>query len=486
MLHTWSLSVEWQFYMLYPIILLIGHRLFQTRLTVLLFTGFAASLAFCLWQVETDRAAAFYLLPSRAWEMMAGGLVYQLAGCSRPATRFPFVWLGLALIAGSVTLLDHAVLWPSSAALIPVIGAALIIASGGMRNPLLNNPVAQWVGTVSYSMYLWHWPVVVGLAYFGLSSPWYTAAGIATSVILAAISYYGVESPIRSKLHRMGQLQQGWELVAVSVVLMLWAGGASAIIRAGGVPERYPFTLISPEQMTAERARYWVDGDKEHPVPKTADKKIVIIGNSHGIDLTYALTESGMKGDITYIRTTHLCSNFGYTPNEPSQLEHCKAVLINVLSSPALASADLVLLHDDWVVYDVGGLDGMLGQIKQRTKAQIFVFGPKMKFTNEPMYIVRDAFERKKTTIPMVNGFASSFYDLSRKSINELLRVHFAGRHDITYIDMLNLQCGPQLECEILSASDGAYLYFDSSHFTLDGARRLGVELAKAEPELYM
>lgn len=486
LLHTWSLSLEWQFYMLYPIIILIGHRLFPTRITALLAAGFAASLAFCLWQVEADSAAAFYLLPSRAWEMLAGGLVYQLSGRSQMATRFPVVWLGLSLIAASVTLLDHGVLWPGAAALLPVIGAALIISSGGMRNPILDNPLAQWFGTVSYSLYLWHWPVVVGLGYFGLSGHWYMSAGIAASVMLAAISYYCVESPIRRKLHSMGQLRKGVEWAAVSVVLVFCAGGASAIIRAGGVPERYPFTLISPKQMAAERSRYWVDGDKEHPVPKTADKKIVIIGNSHGIDLTYALTESGMKGDITYIRTTHTCSNLGYTPNAPQHAKHCQSVLANVLSSPALEAADLVLMHDDWGVYDVDGLDVMLGQIKSRTNARIFVFGPKMKFTTGPMEIVQDAFDHKKTTIPMVNGFASRFYEPSRQAINEQLRFHFANRHDVTYIDMLNLQCGPQLECDILSTTDSTYLYFDSSHLTLDGSRQLGAELAKAEPELYM
>lgn len=486
LLHTWSLSVEWQFYMLYPIIILIGHRLFPTRITALIMAGFLASFAFCLWQVETDRAAAFYLLPSRAWEMLAGGLVYQLSSRSQVATRIPVVWLGLSLIAASVTLLDHSVLWPSVAALLPVLGAALIISSGGERNPILDNPIAQWFGTISYSLYLWHWPVVVGLAYFDLGGHWYMISGIAVSIMLAAISYYGVENPLRRSLQSVGQHRNGMEWAAISVVLLLCVGGASTIIRAGGIPERYPFTLISTEQMAAERARYWVDGDKDHPVPKTADKKIVIIGNSHGIDLTYALTESGMKGDITYIRTTHTCSNFGYTPNEPAQKEHCQTVLADVLTSPVLPVADMILLHDDWGRYDQVGLDNMLNQLKERTSAPLIVFGPKMKLTTDPMKIVKQAFDHKQTTVPMVNAFARRFYEPSRAVINRQLLEQFARRTDVTYIDMLALQCGAQMACDILSSSDSAYLYFDDSHFTLDGSRRLGAELAEAKPELYM
>ncbi|MGL6349659.1 MAG: acyltransferase family protein, partial [Aeromonas sp.] len=433
LLHSWSLSVEWQFYMLYPIVIMICHRFFPARITAILATSFVASLALCLWQVGEDRAAAFYLLPSRAWEMLAGGLVYQLSIRSKSMASGPLVWLGLSLIVASITMLDHDVVWPGAASLLPVVGAALIIASGGGKNPILDNPAAQWLGSVSYSLYLWHWPVVVGLAYFGLSGYWYMGAGIALSVLLAAISYYVVESPTRRTLHRLGQQSWGLEVASLAVVITLGAGMASGIMMAGGVPDRFPFALISTAQMADERSRYWVDGDKEHPVPKTADKKIVIIGNSHGIDLTYALTESGMKGDITYIRTTHTCSNFGYTPNEPAQKEHCQSVLDEVLSSPALSAADMILLHDDWGRYDPAGLDNMLKQIKERSGSPLFVFGPKMKFTTDPMKIVQMAFDHKQTTVPMVNAFARRFYEPDRATINQQLLMQFANRSDVTY-----------------------------------------------------
>ncbi|QWL61733.1 acyltransferase [Aeromonas jandaei] len=485
LLHTWSLSVEWQFYMLYPIIILIGNRLFPTRINTLLTAGCAASFAFCLWQVESDRAAAFYLLPSRAWEMLAGGIVYQICSRSQTTNRYPVVWIGLALIAASVTLLDHSVAWPNAAALFPVIGTVLIIASGGKHNPILSNQIAQWFGKVSYSLYLWHWPIVVGLAYFELTGRRHMAAGFAASIIMAAISYYVVERPIRSKVHKMAG-QKGAEWAAISVVLLLTVGIASAIIQAGGAPNRYPFALISTEQMAAERARYWVDGDKQHPVPKTGEKKIVVIGNSHGIDLTYALIESGLKGDITYIKTTFHCSNFGYTPNEPKQKAHCKSVLASVLESPSLATADVVLLHDDWGRYDAPGLDNMLKLVKKHTSAAIVVFGPKMKLTTDVMTIVKQAFEHKQTSVQMINNFARRFYNPSSIDINQKLLKQFAGRTDVSYIDMLSLQCGEKMECKILSTSDSSYLYFDDNHFTIKGARSLGASLSAAKPELYM
>jgi peptidoglycan/LPS O-acetylase OafA/YrhL len=194
LLHTWSLSVEWQFYLLLPLMLLVLWRFWPSRraMTRWLLAGFVVSLALSMVFTALMPAASFYLLPSRAWEMLAGGLVYMLRGQRTPsATQARWLELaGFALMIGAMILTEPGAHWPGWLALVPVTGAALVLRAARTDSVLTGMPVAQWLGNASYSIYLWHWPVVVSLAYFGaLRNHWAVAAGLLTSVMLGYASY---------------------------------------------------------------------------------------------------------------------------------------------------------------------------------------------------------------------------------------------------------------------------------------------------------
>lgn len=222
-LHTWSLGVEEQFYLVWPALLLwlIGRdgERGLARLRVGMLVAFVAS--FAAGAVLTYRAPqlAFYLMPMRAWQFAAGALVWLLF--KTPATaldaawwqRYPRLlpglgWAGLAMVLGASVAYGNRMPYPGGWALLPTAGAAAVIAAGcvgaratGVTRLLAWRPL-QWIGGISYSWYLWHWPVLLlGRAVSGSDTPAYRVLWVLLSLLLAWVSCRLVESPLRR--HRL-------------------------------------------------------------------------------------------------------------------------------------------------------------------------------------------------------------------------------------------------------------------------------------------
>jgi len=258
LLHTWSLSVEWQFYLVYPLVLMFAAPFFRgTRARFLLLgAGFAASLALSVAAAElvaNDRLVSFgfYMLPTRAWEMLAGGLVALrpdlLHGLGDRARR-ALELAGLAAIAASLALFSDTTPWPSFHALLPVAGATLVLAAASGRSALSAAPL-QHLGAWSYSIYLWHWPVVAALAYFGFDHAVDLAAGLLLSLVLGWASLRFVERPSRAWLAALPAAGNGEGRMARPrfPAMGALAAAAFAVIALdaftalqGGLPQRRP------------------------------------------------------------------------------------------------------------------------------------------------------------------------------------------------------------------------------------------------------
>ncbi|MDC1255930.1 acyltransferase [bacterium] len=200
LLHTWSLSVEWQFYIVYPIVLMVLSRLFSIKnikVLILLFTLLA--FAFSLYASYRSPSLAFYSLPTRAWEMMLGGIAFLFPLTLTSHYKKAIQLLGILLIVIAYTYLSGNDIWPGYLALIPALGAFLIIAANN-RSLLTDNKLFQWLGNISYSLYLWHWPVVVALKYFEWNSYIHVILGIIICILLSTISYYLIEKNLLKKL----------------------------------------------------------------------------------------------------------------------------------------------------------------------------------------------------------------------------------------------------------------------------------------------
>jgi peptidoglycan/LPS O-acetylase OafA/YrhL len=261
LLHTWSLSVEEQFYFACPAFVLVaaGSGLHARRLAVALVVVAAASLALCWWYALADRPVAFYGTHTRAWEFAAGALV---ALAPRLATRIDAAprrlpaaltvapgWLGLALVGGAVVGFSGRTAFPGLAALVPVVGTALVLGASTAPRAAVARALAaaplQWVGRHSYAWYLWHWPaLVVGAGVLGPLTTGTRLALVAGALALAVVTRALVEEPCRRARALSGRPRAVVALGAAFTLALV--GGASLLLRSATReaerPEQRAFT----------------------------------------------------------------------------------------------------------------------------------------------------------------------------------------------------------------------------------------------------
>lgn len=193
LLHTWSLSAEWQFYVLYPIVLVVIKKFFPIKtMKAIILTGTILGFLFCIIATDRRPSLAYFLLPARAWEMMIGGLVYLYPLKLSERNSKVFELVGLVFITLSYFLISEDNPWPGYLALFPVLGACLLIHAQRNDSWVTGNVIFQLLGKWSYSIYLWHWPLVVAIYYFSLPEQ-YVFIGILLSILLGFISFKYIE-----------------------------------------------------------------------------------------------------------------------------------------------------------------------------------------------------------------------------------------------------------------------------------------------------
>ncbi|MDI4237035.1 acyltransferase family protein [Bradyrhizobium sp. Arg237L] len=231
LLHLWSLGVEEQFYIFWPpVILLLSATAIRGRwIALIALVSFAFSLSI-FFGYET---VAFYSPLTRAWELLAGGLLAHLV------VRKSVSWdkrigeylalVGLAAILGPALLLDRTSAFPGLYALLPVFGAVLLIATpnSAVNKMLLSNRPMVWIGLISYPLYLWHWPVLsyLGILRNGVPNVMEIWAAVAVSVILSWLTFRFVEIPLRHYDRAVKRLALGLALVGIAGLVTIAAAG---------------------------------------------------------------------------------------------------------------------------------------------------------------------------------------------------------------------------------------------------------------------
>ncbi|MBP7951455.1 MAG: acyltransferase [Verrucomicrobiales bacterium] len=248
LLHTWSLAVEEQFYLVIPLVLALLFRIRKIGwILPLLVGGILGSFALSVYGSYRHPPTAFFLLPFRAWELGMGSLLVFLPPCASGRLAHAAAWLGLAGIVATYFLYPPGIRFPGISALPPVVGAALLIWAGSNRDTrtpghrdivfrLLASRPLVWIGLLSYSLYLWHWPLFAFQKYLGLpAKTWWIQLGLVlASFPLAWLSLRFVETPFRSRRlvkSRRSVFELGGGVLAslVLVSVILWRTGGAEL-----------------------------------------------------------------------------------------------------------------------------------------------------------------------------------------------------------------------------------------------------------------
>lgn len=400
LLHLWSLGIEEQFYVLWPLFLWLVWR-WRSRHLILAMAGTLAVASFGVnvQLTHTDPGAAFYLPHARFWELLVGCLLawaslsksMDVSTLLRPAylqsLRDTASVAGFLAIGVAVTMIDQSRLFPGWWALLPTLGTALIIVAGPaatLNKRLLSTRLFVWIGLISFQLYLWHWPLLVFLNAKSAGPPavWQRAFVVAASVALAWFTFEFVDKPIR-----FGR-RKGLTTAASCVALTLVAALGMSIVAANGVPSRYPQNAVVLTSFKYDYAsNYRLGSCFLNPGQNASDfgtctdaaiapgaRSILLWGDSHAAHL-YPGLKAALAGSVKLTElTASMCPpfiNFDYDIRP-----FCKGINSYVADRISRDPPDEVILSGFWEAYDFKLLGPTIDLLKHAGVKTIVVVGP--------------------------------------------------------------------------------------------------------------
>lgn len=301
MLMTWSLGIEEQFYFVLPALMIIAHRL-RFSLKAVIVTLSLASLVAGIIITPINGNSAFYLLHTRAWELGAGVLLALWR--NQPVTGskgVPLTLAGLLLILLPVFFLDKESAFPGFLALMPVVGAVLIIVTHNrLHQTLLENPLMVFIGKVSYLWYLWHWPLL-SLARISANDPLSVVQGLSISagaLLIATFSWYFVEKPFRRPVQPQQRIITSYVILCVVGILSF-----VSIYMTGGLKYRVNDLVNNGElfKVGAETNPCLLTYGANLPstnslcMPAITVPAVALVGDSHAAALRSAVAQYALK-----------------------------------------------------------------------------------------------------------------------------------------------------------------------------------------------
>lgn len=482
LLHTWSLSVEWQFYIFLPVFLSLAFRFFGKYLPAISIVVFTCAFLFSIYVDATSPGKGFYLLLPRIWEFFSGVVLAHYRNLKitnwQGSALSALGILGILGILASLALIDSSIPWPSAWTLLPISSTVLVIVSGNSgaaRGILMNYPL-QRIGDISYSLYLWHWPIWVFLndeIWSGMKDGrfWNIGAGIALSLLMAFLSWRYVEQPVRQA--------KGWGsnrkvfFASLFSALLVFCFGLAAVV-TNGFAERLPFHVKRAAEATfvnTPRDECFRRGDSSKDSPENfctfgnvekSSASIVLWGDSHANQylsaVSDAATELGLAGIIA---TQSGCSARMVLLASNSCDKFNQEVYEHIISNSSLQT---IVLGRIWGDEDSANYSTALIQDLVRKGRRVILLGP----LPSPGFDVPDRWAKQQIKLGesinsmslSVSSQALAFF-IQKKLLNELGALIDKGA--VVYIDPLSTLCDKD-ECRLVEG--GWSNYRDESHLS--------------------
>ncbi|WP_244616652.1 acyltransferase family protein [Starkeya nomas] len=486
LLHYWSLGVEEQFYFLFPALILVCRRFWPKALPWAVLAILVASLVACEMVRQTNPAAAFYLLPFRAFELLIG------AALALPGMRFSgnrhiggaAILAGAGLILYGMLTITSASPFPGRLALIPCLGAALVLWGGerteSLPARLLGVAPMRFFGAISYSLYLVHWPIVVFARQLwpDMDAHLFLIGGVALSTLLGWLSWRFVEQPVR--LNRVAFPRRiVFGATAAGIAVLLGFGTLTTSTR--GFPGRmdpeiqrvlaytnYAFKPVVRDGLCFVRQGQSPADIKPECLP-TGSPRIVLWGSSHVAQFSGALLPMAKEhgyalGQITGAACLPLLDFTN--PHSPV----CDSLNKFAFEWLLTHKPEIVVLGGDAFVSPehLADLDRAIARLNA-AGIKVVVLGPVPKYKRPVPEILALRLHRQNAD----TGTADDMDEVTYRS-DRLLTEHFANNPSVLYVSILQNMC-PEMNCQL--SIDGEPLEFDATHFTSKGVAYYGTRL---------
>lgn len=484
-LHTWSLSVEVQYYILFPVFVLLLYRLApRSLLTVFLILG-----ALSLWVADRFTPDApeftFYLLPARGWELVAGAVLAKLElDHNRPG--LPLLakvapGLGLGMIAFSVMCFDEGTPHPSLTTILPVTGTLLIIwfaGNSGWTTRILQNKLIVGLGLLSYSLYLWHVPVFAFFKMAGIP-PHEKLNWFSVTFALSIAGYFLIEQPFRRKTGFSTKTLIVFVLTAALGVASFSAVALATGGRLGRFEDWQLRFLGEDDSQKKPFTQYVISRYDSQASGKGFSKddrnKLLLIGDSYSQDFYNILAEAGYLDQVdtiaSYLPTQCVNSPSSVKEQRDARIARKDKSLCTIYDRVGDPNLNRKISQADGVIV-ISAWDAFTGRHARALRDELFSLG-----ANNVLIVGRKNFPALSTR---------EIIDLNREAIIELreeidldfYRVNQHMKQDMPegFLDLHRLVCGPTAACPV-ATPEGFLISYDGGHLTQEGARFISGKL---------
>jgi peptidoglycan/LPS O-acetylase OafA/YrhL len=475
LIHLWSLAVEEQFYIVFPMILLLIKK-FQKTFYVILVLGFIISLGASYYVTKIHFDTAFYFPITRAWELIAGSIAALIL--HKRLVNFKtykaelISSFGLLLIVYSYLVFDSQTPFPSVYALIPVIGTFLFIISASFSyyiKKIFSLKPLVFIGLLSFSLYLWHQPIFALARHSMIFDDKLPELSLLT-LILSYVTYRYVETPFRNKLFVSGK----------NIFLFSFSGGILLILIGyfiltnNGFPNRYSVENRALLKQLSDNKGYnqrIFDSLQLRQFSENSKRRIVIVGDSHAKDLLNILVESKLFSNVQF--STHQvnskCGNLylenyniieKYIPIK--SLERCKILgwYQGETFNKILTEADEIWLASSWHLWVIDQLPKSISRLSNQYSVPIRVFGIKSFGGVFPYEMLSIPSEQRVTYTHVIKKTTVEISETLNRTLSQ---------YDLFYPLLQPLCGGNYLECKIFTG-DGLLMSADGGHLTKEGA----------------
>lgn len=481
LLHIWSLGVEEQFYIVLPVVVWATSRMKAARVAAVLSACWLASLAATQFSLGHDPMAAFYLPHLRAWELLTGSLLSMMPLAESRTKRNVLALAGAGLIFASLTMINKKLPFPGLVALAPCLGAALVICSIG-KAPLLLHwflrtaPMVA-IGRISYGLYLWHWPILsLAKVYLSRSlNELETIAAILLSIILATLTYFTVEQPIRNRL----RWRNAWVVLSLSAIAMIGLSIEGAHLFAEG---RGGFGLSAEQKRLISSVGKAPDEiyrsgtcflDRGHDetvfkaemcVPSSPRPKLALWGDSFAAHYYPGLREAFPTLAIQQLTASACPPIIGNTYNWHPRCQQIRSVFVEKIEKE---KPEIIVISTTWngFLHDQENINKTIETMTSQGSHVILLgMGP---------YYEKRALD---LSLRLANNGKDSEWIGTEYLIAGILKTDAALKKSLpkdnprfSYISMIDLLCEQDVRCRLLTPEQ-AMLFVDNGHMSEAGS----------------